>query len=290
MQLAPLGIWAGQFRTGDRAEARAAIGELEELGFAALWVPGGGANDILEVADDLLAASHRIVFATGILNIWMHDAADVAVRHGELTDAYPGRFLLGLGVSHASLVHANSGRAYERPVQVMVEFLDGLDRASRSVPTDERVLAALGPRMLELSRDRSAGAHPYLTPPEHTRQARGILGPDKLLAPELKVVLEEDPTTARAIARTHLQRYLEAPNYVRNLIRLGFSEDDLSGGGSDHLVDALVAWGSPEVVKSRFEEHRAAGADHVCIQVLTEDASAFPLREWRMLADALPLS
>ena len=287
MQLTRLGIWAGQFRTGDRAEARDAFSELDELGYGALWVPGGGSNDILEVASDLLDAAPRIVFATGILNVWMHDPADVGLRYAEITAAHAGRLLLGLGVSHASMVEANTGRAYERPLQVMVEFLDALEVADSPVPPRERVLAALGPRMLELARDRSLGAHPYCVPPEHTRRARGILGPDALLAPELKVVLETDPERARSIARAHLQRYLEAPNYTRNLLRLGFTEGDLSHGGSDHLVDSLVAWGTPEVARSRFEEHLIAGADHVCVQVLTEDATSFPLEEWRTLAGVL---
>jgi len=287
MQLAPLGIWAGQFRTGDRAEAREAFAELDELGFAALWVPGGGGNEILDVASDLLAASPRMVFATGILNVWMHEPEDVAARHGALVDGYPGRFLLGLGVSHGSLVEANTDRRYERPMQVMVEYLDALDSARRPVPRTERVLAALGPRMLELARDRSAGAHPYLVPPEHTRRAREILGPDAMLAPELKVVLEADPTRARSIARAHLVRYLELPNYLNSLRGLGFTEDDFSHGGSDHLVDSLVACGGPETARARYDEHLIAGADHVCIQVLTEDPVAFPLAEWRMLSDAL---
>jgi len=287
MQLAPLGIWAGQFRTGDRAEARAAVAELDELGFGALWVPGGGTSEILDVASDLLGASKHLVFATGILNVWMHEPGDVAKRHGELEDAYPGRFLLGLGVSHAAMVEANTGRAYERPRQVMVEFLDGLDAAERPVPNDERVLAALGPRMLELARVRSLGAHPYLVPPEHTRRAREILGPAALLAPELKVVLDIDPVAARTIARAHLGRYLESPNYANNLLRLGFTGDDLSSGGSDHVVDSLVAWGGPEVARARYEEHLAAGADHVCVQVLTADPARFPLGEWRVLAEAL---
>ncbi|HVB04888.1 MAG TPA: LLM class F420-dependent oxidoreductase [Acidimicrobiales bacterium] len=287
MQLGPVGLWAQQFRTAPRAEALAAIGPVEQLGFAAVWIPGGGTDEILDVADELLAASERIVIASGILNIWMHDPAAVAAQHQELNAEHDGRFLLGLGVSHASIVEQNTAEAYRRPLAVMSAFLDGLDGAAAPVPREERCLAALGPRMLEMARDRSAGAHPYCITPEHTRFARGVLGAGPLLAPELKAVLETDAGRARAIARAHLDRYLRQPNYANNLVRLGYAADDLADAGTDQVVDDLVAWGSAADVAERVAAHREAGADHVCIQVLTEDPVAFPHREWEELAAVL---
>lgn len=287
MHLGPIGIWAGQFRTGSRSDARTAVRELEDLGFDALWVPGGGTNDILEVAKDMLDASERIVFASGILNIWMHDASEVATTVADLEAAHPGRFLLGLGVSHQNLVESGTGRKYERPYSVMVEFLDALDAAPTPVTKDARALAALGPRMLKLSATRSLGAHPYCVPVSHTATARAELGEGPLLAPELKVVLERDPETARSIARAHLGRYLASPNYANNLLRMGYVASELENGGNDAVVDSLVAWGGPEAVAERVAEHREAGADHVCIQVLTADTSLFPLTEWRSLAPSI---
>ncbi len=173
---------------------------------------------------------------------------------------------------------------YVRPYTRMVEYLDALDAAPNPVPVPERALAALGPRMLELARDRSAGAHPYLVTPEHTREARTALGQGPLLAPEQAVVLETDPARARAIARQHLSRYLQAPNYVNNWLRLGFTQADVADGGSDRLVDALVAWGDLDAIRQRIQEHQRAGADHVCIQALAADPLALPLAQWRALA------
>jgi probable F420-dependent oxidoreductase len=287
MEIGPIGIWAGQFRTGARGEAAEAFVELAELGYDALWVPGGGTSEILDVAADLLATAPRMVFATGILNIWMHDPQDVAAQHAAIERAFPDRLLLGLGVSHRAMIEASGERTYTRPYSMMVEYLDALDRAAPPVPQGERVLAALGPRMLELARDRTAGAHPYLVPPEHTHVARLALGPGPLLAPELKAVLETDPVVAREIARAHLARYLNSPNYANNLLRLGFSEQDMADGGSDQLVDKLVVWGDPGAIRARLDEHRAAGADHVCVQVLASDPALFPRAAWRELAPAL---
>jgi len=282
MDLGRVGVWSAQLRYGDRGAIREAAAELEDLGYGALWVPGGAGGDVLGDCARLLDATRRVVVATGILNIWMHDAADVAAGHQRLAR---GRFLLGLGVSHALLVDRTG--TYERPLAKMREYLDRLDAASPPVPVAERVLAALGPRMLELARDRSAGAHPYLTTPDHTAVARAVLGPGPLLAPEQKVVLETDAGRARAIAREALAIYLRLPNYTNNLLRSGFTTDDLAGGGSDRLVDRVVAWGDVETVAARIGEHFAAGADHVCIQVLLPDRAAMPLDEWRRLRPAL---
>jgi probable F420-dependent oxidoreductase len=213
----------------------------------------------------------------------MHDPEMLAAQRAELSDSSEGRFLLGLGVSHAPLVGEDR---YEKPLAKMRAFLDSLDVAAPVVLPETRVLAALGPRMLELARDRALGAHPYLVTPEHTRRAREILGVEKFLAPEQGVVLEADPDRARAIAREHLSVYLGLPNYTNNLRRLGFSDEDLSDGGSDRLVDEVVAWGSVDEIRERIDAHREAGADQVVIQVLT-DRDELPRAEWRELAPAL---
>ncbi len=287
MELGRVGIWSSYFRSSEDEPVRAAAIELESLGFTALWIPGGAGGAILDEVGRVLAATERLVVATGILNIWMHDPSDVATAHHRLTSQAPGRFLLGLGVSHAPLVDARSGRQYGQPLEVMSRYLDDLDGAPTPVPPDQRALAALGPKMLELAASRSAGAHPYLVSPEHTAFARRVLGDGPLLAPEQKVLLVTDPTEARARARETLSLYLRLPNYVRNLRRTGFSEADVTGGGTDRLVDALVAWGDLETIVERVRAHLDAGADHVCVQVLSAGPEA-PLAEWRELASALP--
>jgi len=241
---------------------------------------------VLGDARRLLDATSRAVVATGIVNVWMHEPADVAMGHAELTAAHPGRFLLGLGVSHAPAVERSS-QQYRRPFTKMVEFLDALDAASPSVPHEEEVLAALGPRMLELAARRTAGAHPYFVPPEHTAVAREALGTGPLLAAEQMVVLDDDPTSARAVAREHASRYLVLPNYTNNLRNLGFDDDDFAARGSDRLVDAIVAWGDADAIVERVRAHHDAGADHVCVQVLVADPASFPREEWRTLAPAL---
>jgi len=247
---------------------------IERLGYGALWVGGGhtdeAAFDLLERA---LSGTDRLVVATGITSLWAWEPAVLARRTEAMEAAHPGRFVLGLGVSHASLVEG-LGRQYERPFQAMARFLDGLDAAKDQDtdgggrPAPPRVLAALGPRMLELSRDRSAGAHPYLTPPEHTGQARQVLCESPLHAPEQALVLDMDQVQARTTARAYVEGYLRFPNYRANLERLGFAEEDIAGQGSDRLVDAIVAHGSAEDVQSRVRAHLEAGADHVCVQAL----------------------
>jgi probable F420-dependent oxidoreductase len=287
VKMGRVGIWALPFRTVSPSEAKDTVAELEELGYDAVWVPESGSQVILETTEVLLQATKRLVVATGILNIWMHDPSEVATAVAEREVNHPGRFLLGLGVSHRHLVEAGTAERYERPYSRMVTYLDELDAAASTEVSGMRLLAALGPRMLELGRDRTAGVHPYCVPVSHTAYARDILGPGPLLAPELKVVLSTDPAVAREIARPHLHHYLELPNYANNLRRLGWGPDDLDHGGSDRLVDALVAWGTVEQVAARYHEHLAAGADHVCIQVLREDMAGLAREEWRELADAL---
>ncbi|HEV3264546.1 MAG TPA: LLM class F420-dependent oxidoreductase [Acidimicrobiales bacterium] len=287
MELGKVGIWSGEFRSKKAGDAGETAAELEGLGFGALWIPGGAGGDIFGVVARVLDGTRTLPVATGILNVWMHDATEVAAEHARISAAHPDRFLLGLGVSHAMSVEA-TGRPYERPRSVMVHYLDELDAAKTPVGKEERALAALGPKMLELARDRSAGAHPYLTTPEHTRWARTVLGEGPLLAPEQMVVLESDPTAARAVARTMLALYLQLPNYTNNMLRFGFTEVDLADGGSDRLIDGHIAWGGIEAIAGRVREHLDAGADHVCIQVLTGSRDRYPLAEWRELAAILP--
>ncbi|MGO8772399.1 MAG: LLM class F420-dependent oxidoreductase [Mycobacterium sp.] len=284
MELTGVGIWSSQLRYGDASESAEAAAELEELGFTALWIPDVG-GPVLDAVGRLLAATKRTVIATGILNLWMHSPGDVADSYAALTDEHGNRFLLGIGVSHAALIDAGQPGRYRKPLAATASFLDGLDAAPRPVPTDGRVLAALGPKMLALSANRTRGAHPYLVTPEHTAYARSILGQGPLLLPEQGVILCDTLDEARSIGTDTLRAYLSMPNYANNLLRSGFSEDDVAQV-SDRLFDALIAWGDEETIMRRVAEHHAAGADHVCVQVLTDDPRAFPREEWRRIASA----
>jgi probable F420-dependent oxidoreductase len=286
-RLSGTGIWSSALRYGDAAGAAAHAAELEALGYTALFVPDVG-GDVFDVVANLLGATSTTTVATGILNVWMHTAAETAAQHAALTSEYGPRFLCGIGISHRPLIDLlNSPGAYQKPIATMAAFLDGLDAAEAPLAKQDRVLAALGPRMLELARARAAGTHPYLVTPELTAQARAGVGPDGLVASEQAVVLEADRDRARAIARLHLNTYLALPNYSNNWKRQGFTDDDLADGGSDRLVDALVVRGDEATIAARVQEHRDAGADHVCIQVLTDDPLAFPAQQWRALAPAL---
>jgi probable F420-dependent oxidoreductase len=302
LDLGRVGIWSRELRyNADRGARAAAAAELEDLGYSAVFIPDAG-GDVLGDVAHLLAATRRMPIATGILNIWMHDPAEVARGHAEIMDRFGPRFLLGLGSSHAPLVESAMLGPYARPYSKMVEYLDALDEAppgpSRSpvpsprpspftVPAAGRMLAALGPRMLALARDRAGAAHPYLVPPAHTALAREALGPGTVLAPEQAVLLDSDPLRGRERARAYVSDYLALPNYVRNLRRLGFAEDDFRGGGSDRLVDALVARGDEQAVARRVREHHDAGADHVCIYVIGGAGETLQLDAWRRLAPAL---
>ncbi|HEU4340717.1 MAG TPA: LLM class F420-dependent oxidoreductase [Candidatus Binatia bacterium] len=291
IELGPIGIWTAQFDYQPAAKVREAAAELEQLGFAAIWFPESVGRESLTHAAFLLGATSQIVIATGIANIYARDPVTTAAGQNTLAEAYPGRFLLGLGVSHIPLVEQIRGHSYGKPVATMRAYLDRMDRAPyRAVPPSVkpvRVLAALGPEMLRLARDRAGGAHPYFVPPEHTARAREILGRDRLLAVEQAVVFETASTKAREIARAHTSRYLALPNYVNNLRRLGFGEADVVDGGSDRLVDAIVAWGDMTAVINRVRAHQSAGANHVCVQVLPADPQALPLPQWREVASAL---
>jgi probable F420-dependent oxidoreductase len=288
IQLGPIGIWTRQFEDQPAAKAQETARELEELGYGALWFGEALGREVLSNAGLLLAGTKRIVIATGIANIYARDAVAMAAGQKTLAEAYPNRFLLGLGVSHIPLVEKFRGHRYEKPVATMRAYLEAMDQApynSVAPPTKPaRVLAALGPKMLELSGKLANGAHPYNTNPEHTAQAREILGLEPYLCPEQAVVLETDPQKARGIGRAFLGFYLTLPNYANNLLRLGFDEGDFKDGGSNRLIDAIIAWGDLSAIRNRIREHHSAGADHVCIQVLTADPKALPLKEWRELA------
>jgi probable F420-dependent oxidoreductase len=233
----------------------------------------------------MLGATKRIAVATGILNIWMYGAQSVAAGIASLSAK--DRFLCGLGASHASVVDADQPGRYERPLTTMQRYLDELDVAQPPLPARERVLAALGPKMLELSRDRAGGAHPYCVPVSHTKRAREILGPDRLLAPEQGVILTDDPTAGRDLARANVAAYLALPSYVANFRRMGFDESDWAAGPSDRLVDALIVYGDESIIAERVAAHLAAGADHVCIQVIGQTDESLALEQWRRLAPAL---
>jgi probable F420-dependent oxidoreductase len=291
IELGPIGIWTAQFDYQPAAKAREAAAELEQLGFGAIWFPESVGRESLTNAALLLGGTSRIVIATGIANIYARDPVTTAAGQNTLAEAYPGRFLLGLGVSHIPLVEQVRGHSYGKPVASMRAYLDAMDRAPyRSVPpsvSPVKVLAALGPGMLRLAAARAGGAHSYFVPPEHTARAREILGSDQFLAVEQAVVLETDVTKAREIARAHTSRYLALPNYVNNLRRLGFADADLADGGSDRLVDAIVAWGDITTVIKRVRAHQSAGANHVCVQLLLPDPQALPVPQWREVASAL---
>lgn len=248
------GVWTGQPVTPEQAA------DIEKLGYGTVWVGASPAADLAFV-EPILEKTETLQVATGIVNIWTADADEVAESYHRIEKAFPGRFLLGVGVGHPE-----HQQQYTKPYQALVDYLDVLDAAK--VPTSRRVLAALGPKVLKLAAQRSAGAHPYLTTPVHTGQARELLGPTVLIAPEHKVVLTDDPAAAREVGRQTVDFYLGLSNYVNNWKRLGFTDDDLDRPGSDRFIDAVVAYGSPDEIAARLDEHLQAGADHVAIQVL----------------------
>lgn len=253
----------GRFGSFGRGVTPQQATEIEALGYGAVWV-GGSPPAALSWVEPILQATTTLCVATGIVNIWSAPAQRVAESFHRIEAAYPGRFLLGIGVGHAEMISE-----YRKPYNALVEYLDRLD--DYGVPANRRVVAALGPRVLGLSARRSAGAHPYLTTPEHTARARELIGPSAFLAPEHKVVLTTDSARARTLGRQALDMYFNLANYRNNWKRLGFTDDEVSRPGSDRLVDAVVAYGTPDAIAARLNEHLLAGADHVPIQVLTED-------------------
>jgi probable F420-dependent oxidoreductase len=292
IDLGPVGIWTAALESQPASRAREAAQEVEAMGFPVLWINETTGRDPFVLATMLLSATSTIKLATGIANVYARDAVTMAACQKTLAEAFPGRFLLGLGVSSPVLVERVRKHSYNQPLSYLRSYLDDMDAAPFNAvpPTDDpgRVLAALGPRMLELSATRANGAHPYLTTPHHTQLAREIVGPDALVAPEQMAVIETDPATARAIGRSSVSFYLRAPGYLANLRRLGFTDQDWADpkAPSDRLIDALVAWGDIDAIARRIGEHRDAGADHVCVQVLGRNRD-LPLTEWRDLAAAL---
>jgi probable F420-dependent oxidoreductase len=288
--LGPVGAWSFDVERLAADDARAHARDLEALSVPVLWIPESlGSKEVFAHASLLLGATNRLIVATGIANIWARDPVAMANGQRTLCDAYPGRFLLGVGVSHAPIVKMRSMTDWTRPVAHMREYLDAMDKApftGKAVETP-RVLAALGPKMLELSAERSLGAHPYFVPVEHTTLARKALGAGPLLAVEQAAVLSTDPATARATARRHMKRYLELDNYANNLRRLGWADSDIANGGSDAIVDAVCVWGDAAAIKKRVDDHLARGADHVAIQVIRVDLNAPISQEWRTLAPTL---
>lgn len=264
--LGKVGLWSRWFRVADRDERMAGCARMEALGYGAIWMPGmAGGDDLFDALELVLSSTRSIVVGAGILNIFGHEPEDVVRFCDRVHARHPGRFLLGLGVSHAKLM----GERYKTPLASMSAYLDQLDR-HESTAKDKRCLAALGPKMVAIARERSLGVHSYNVSVPHTRETRERLGAGPLLAPELTVAVEEDRAKAYALARTYLARYLDRyENYTNNLRRLGFGDADFESGGSDRLIEALVACGAPAVVGAKIREHLAAGADHVCLQILS---------------------
>jgi probable F420-dependent oxidoreductase len=277
-QLGRFGVWTTYRQIGE-ADAGEAARVVAELGFGTFWL---GGSPRLPSVRPLLEASERLTVATGIVNVWQYDPADLAAEHAELAREFPGRLLVGIGIGHPEAISD-----WAHPLTAMRRFLDGLDAAPTPLPEEERCLAALGPKMLDLAATRALGAHPYFVPAEHTAFARERVGPDKLVAPEMACVVDGDRERARAAARRYAQSYLQMRNYVGNLRRLGFTDEDFAGGGSDRLLDAVVPQGSAAEVAAAAQAHLDAGADHVCLQPV--GVEGIPRDEWGALAEALQL-
>ena len=285
MKLDSTGVW--YFLDGMRAREAANVAKrIEELGYSALWIPETVGRDPFAHAAWLLANTEKLVIATGIANIYNREPGVVVQAQKTLAEQSGGRFLLGLGVSHKPLVEGLRGLTYGKPVATMRSYLEKMSASIyRAVEPDEpppTVIAALGPNMLALSRDLTQGAHPYFTSPAHTREARSILGADPWLCVEQKVILETDPERARAAARGAAKTYQPLPNYRNNWLRMGLSEEDVSGEGSDRFIDETFAWGDADTIKARIQEHYDAGASHVCIQPVDPDGVPGRL-DWNVL-------
>ncbi len=291
-----VGVFSVPLEVMGRSQGVEFAHELEELGYGAIWTGEGlGTRELFTNAAGVLAGTSRIVFGAGIANIWARDAVTMVTATRTLEESYPGRFLLGLGISHREQVDPR-GHRYEKPLALMRSYLEAMDNAAFVSPLPgaaaqtapvARVLAALRPPMLRLAAERADGAHPYLTAPEATAIAREILGPGQLLAPEQAFLLETDATEARRVGRAYLAWYLGVENFRNSLLWQGFTEADVAHGGSDRLVDRIVAWGDEEAVRARVAEHLAAGADHVCVQAISDDPLAAGLEAYRRVAPAL---
>jgi probable F420-dependent oxidoreductase len=289
-QLGRIGLWTFSLELQPMAKSQEAAQEIEELGFETVWLPEAVGREAFAHSALVLAATKKLKVATGIASIAARTAMSMQAGQKTLSEAFPGRFVLGMGVSHGHMVTKLHKSPYEKPYSTMIEYLDAMDSvpfmaAAPTTPT-YRVLAALGPKMLKLSAERAAGAHPYFTTPEHTATAREILGGGPLLAPEQMVMFETDATKARETARKYMSTYTRLPNYANNLLRLGFTQDEITNQ-DDRLVDAIVCWGTLDTIAARIKEHHDAGADHVCVQVLPHDQKELPMSGWRELAQLL---
>ena len=289
INLGRVGLWTADFDLQPMAKAQDAIAQVEAMGFGTVWVPEAVLREPFASTSLLLSATKNMILATGIASIHARTAQTMQAGWKTVSEAFPNRFVLGMGVSHAPMVNGVHKGNYDKPYSTMVEYLDAMDAGIYFSPAPSapplRVLAALGPKMLKLAAERCAGAHPYFIPVEHTAMARGVMGADALLAPEQAVVFETDPAKARAIARQHMNTYTRLPNYVNNLVRLGFNADEVANQ-EDRVVDAIVAWGTTDQIASRIKAHLDSGADHVCVQVLTDAPGTLPMKQWQELADA----
>lgn len=290
MDLGRVGIWSFAFGIMPAEHIRDLLPEIESLGFRTLWYPESFTREAFAFASFLLGASDKAIAATGIANMWARDATAMANGAKTIQEAFPDRFVLGIGVSHPPIATERGGD-YRRPYSLVVEYLDAI-KSSRYLGPEPKtdpplLLAALGPKMLDLAGREADGAHPYFVPVEHTRVARDLIGPNAVLAPEQAVVLSSNPDQAKETAHEHVAFYLSYPNYRNNLLRMGWSEDDVAGAGSDALVESIVASGDVEVIRDRVAAHLDAGADHVSVQVLTESPKSFPITQLREIAPAL---
>lgn len=274
MNIGKLGIWVA----GDlfpAADAAAFAQRVEKWGYKTLWIPEALGRDAFVASSWLLANTRTLNIATGIASIYARHPITAVSGQYAVAEQSGGRFLLGLGVSHTMIVEGMRGQKYEKPIPTMKAYLEAMNKAQYMAPPPaakpKKVIGALGPKMLELARDYADGAHPYNVPPEHTAEARKILGPGKLLCPEQMVLLEKDASTARAVGRKVLAMYLGLPNYRNSFLRMGFKEQDMDNGGSDKLIDSVVAWGDEKAIRTRIQQHWDAGADHVCIQSLSHE-------------------
>jgi probable F420-dependent oxidoreductase len=287
------GVWTGGFGGLDVGALGEAAREIEELGYGAVWSgEAPGSREVFTQSLALLGATERLAFGAGIMNIYLRDAGVANAAARTVAALHPGRFVLGVGVSHRPIIEGMLGLEYGKPLATMRTYLDAMEAAPFGAPEGRTpgppvLIAALGPKMIELARERTEGSHPYLVTPEHTRQSREILGAGKILAVEQGVVLTTDRAVGLARGRRHLETYKSLPNYRNNWLRLGFTDEETQGELSDRLVEALVVWGDEEAIAARVAEHHGAGADHVCVQVFGEDPTALPMSELRRLAPAL---
>ncbi len=282
MKIGKRGLWVSTNGL-DLAQLARLAEEAERLKYDVLWYPESLAYESLSLGGFLLGRTQRLCLASGIANIYARDAVTAMAGHNTLNMLYKDRFILGLGVSHIPLVEGARGHIYARPVATMRAYLEAMAAAKITIQAPSRnvVLAALGPNMLALARDLTQGAHPYCVTPEHTALARDILGPGRWLCVEQKICLTNDAATARTVAAAQMARYLALPNYRNNWLRLGFTQDDLAGQGSERFLDAMVAWGDEASIRARIDAHYAAGADHVCLQPF--DPSGGPLPDWKAI-------